>query len=277
MLRKLLRYDFKAVLKYWWIAALSSVVLSLGGGWCISIFTNEKDLPEALYVVATLLMIVVVLGLVAFAILTTILIFSRFYKNFFTDEGYLTFTLPVKRSQLLNSKLIVSTTTAMLTFLVLIIDIIVMIVLVSHEEIFTKEYWYSFVNDFLLEFFRDEYIAYYVLWFIEALVLVVLLVIFSSLFMFSCITVASIIAKKAKVITAIGIYYVANSIFSFVVQMFWLFGIASIDSWLWNLSEQNTVKVVSLILFGLILFMSIFCAVLYSIQYWMLDRKLNLS
>lgn len=277
MLRKLLRYDFKAVLKYWWIAALSSVVLSLGGGWCISIFTNEKDLPEALYVVATLLMIVVVLGLVAFAILTTILIFSRFYKNFFTDEGYLTFTLPVKRSQLLNSKLIVSTTTAMLTFLVLIIDIIVMIVLVSQEEIFTKEYWYGFVNDFLLEFFRDEYIAYYVLWFIEALVLVVLLVIFSSLFMFSCITVASIIAKKAKVITAIGIYYVANSIFSFVVQMFWLFGIASIDSWLWNLSEQNTVKVVSLILFGLILFMSIFCAVLYSIQYWMLDRKLNLS
>ena len=277
MLRKLLRYDFKAVLKYWWIAALSSVVLSLGGGWCISIFTNEKDLPEALYVVATLLMIVVVLGLLAFAILTTILIFSRFYKNFFTDEGYLTFTLPVKRSQLLNSKLIVSTTTAMLTFLVLIIDIIVMIVLVSHEEIFTKEYWYGFVNDFLLEFFRDEYIAYYVLWFIEAFVIVVLLVIFSSLFMFSCITVASIIAKKAKVITAIGIYYVANSIFSFVVQMFWLFGIASIDSWLWNLSEQNTVKVVSLILFGLILFMSIFCAVLYSIQYWMLDRKLNLS
>lgn len=277
MLKKLLRYDFKAVLKYWWIAALSSVVLSLGGGWCISIFTNEKDLPEALYVVATLLMIVVVLGLVAFAILTTILIFSRFYKNFFTDEGYLTFTLPVKRSQLLNSKLIVSTTTAMLIFLVLIIDIIVMIVLVSHEEIFTKEYWYGFVNDFLLEFLRDEYIAYYVLWFIEAFVIVVLLVIFSSLFMFSCITVASIIAKKAKVITAIGIYYVANSIFSFVVQMFWLFGIAGIDSWLWNLSEQNTVKVVSLILFGLILFMSIFCAVLYSIQYWMLDRKLNLS
>ncbi len=277
MLKKLLRYDFKAVLRYWWIAALSSVVLSLGGGWCISIFNNEKALPQALYVVATLLMIVVVLGLVAFAILSVILIFSRFYKNFFTDEGYLTFTLPVKRSQLLNSKLIVSTLTTTLTGFVIIIDILVMLTVGFYKEIFTKEFWHSFVNDFLLEFFRDEYIGYYVLWFVQALVLVVLLVIFSSLFMFSCITVASIIAKKAKVITAIGIYYVANSIFTFVVQMFWLFGIASIDSWLWNLSEQNTVKVVSLILFGLILFMSIFCAVLYSIQYWMLDRKLNLS
>lgn len=277
MLKKLLRYDFKAVLKYWWIAALSSIVLSLGGGWCISIFNSEKALPEALYVVATLLMVVVVLGLVAFAILSTILIFTRFYKNFFTDEGYLTFTLPVKRSQLLNSKLIVSTVTTMLTSVILIFDILVMIVVLSREEIFTKEYWHSFVNDFLLEFFRDECMGYYMLWLVEALVLIVLLVIFSSLFMFSCITIASIIAKKAKVITAIGIYYVANSIFTFIVQMFWLFGIGSIEGWLWNLTEQDTANVISLIIFGLILFMSICCAVLYSVQYWMLDRKLNLS
>ncbi len=278
MLKKLLRYDFKAVLKYWWIAALSSVVLSFGGGWCISIFTNEKDLPAALYVVATLLMIVVVLGLVAFAILSTILIFTRFYKNFFTDEGYLTFTLPVKRSQLLNSKLIVSTVTSTLTSFIVIIDILVMLAVGFYKEISKKEFWHSFVNDFLKELFNfEEFGGYIVLYLIEAIVLLILFTIFTSLFMFSCITVASIIAKKAKVITAIGIYYVANSIFSFVVQMFWLFGMASIDSWLINLPEKNTFGVVALILFGLILFMSIFCAVLYSIQYWMLDRKLNLS
>lgn len=277
MLRKLLRYDFKAVLKYWWIAALSSVALAFAGGWCISVFANEKDLPDVLYVVATLLMIIVVLGLVAFAILSTILIFSRFYKNFFTDEGYLTFTLPVKRSQLLNSKLIVSTTTTILTALVIIIDILVMVCVGFYKDIFTDDFLNSFVNDFAKEFLRDDYLGYYALWLIEAIVIVMLLVVFSILFMFSCITVASIIAKKAKVITAIGIYYAANSVFSFIIQMFWLFGINSIDSWLWNLSEQNTVKVVSLILFGLILFMSIFCGVLYSLQYWMLDRKLNLS
>ena len=278
MLKKLLRYDFKAVLKYWWIAALSSVVLSFGGGWCISIFTNEKDLPEALYVVATLLMIVVVLGLVAFAILTTILIFSRFYKNFFTDEGYLTFTLPVKRSQLLNSKLIVSTVTSTLTGFVVIVDIIIMFLIPYYKIIFEKEFWRVIANEYILEIFNfKEYGIYIIIYLLEALVLLILFTIFTSLFMFSCITVASIIAKKAKVITAIGIYYVANSIFSFVVQMFWLFGMVSIDSWLMNVPEENTFGVVALIVFGLILSMSIFCAVLYSIQYWMLDRKLNLS
>lgn len=277
MLKKLLRYDFKAVLKYWWIAALSSVVLSLGGGWCITIFNSDKILPEALYILATLLMIIVVLGFAAFMLLSVILIFSRFYKNFFTDEGYLTFTLPVKRTQLLNSKLIVSTATSLLTGIVFIIDILIMLCVAFHEDIFTKEFWHSFVNEFLLELFRDEYIGYYVLWLIEVLALFVLYTIFTTLFMFCCITVASIITKKAKVITAIGIYYGANSIFSFIVQMFYLFGIESISSWLYDLPNEIVITAISLVLLCLILFMAIFCGILYLLQYWMLDRKLNLS
>lgn len=275
MLRKLLRYDFKAVLKYWWIAALSSVVLSFGGGWCISVFDSDKDLPEALYIVAGLLMVIVVLGLVAFSILTVILTFSRFYKNFFTDEGYLTFTLPVKRSQLLNSKLIVSTTTTMLTSLVIIIDIIIMFFIGIDGGIYSEESGAIAMRD--LEFLLNEIgILYVITYIIEFIVLIVLMTVFSSLFVFSCITVASIIAKKAKVITAIGIYYAANSVFSFVIQMFWLFGAVSLDAWLTDLGE-NYQGGLALIILGLIFFVSIFCGVLYSLQYWMLDRKLNLS
>lgn len=275
MLRKLLRYDFKAVLKYWWIAALSSVVLSLGGGWCISVFSNEKNLPTALYIVATLLMIVVVLGFAAFAILSTILIFSRFYKNFFTDEGYLTFTLPVKRSQLLNSKLIVSTVTSTLTGLVIIFDVVIMILLAFSKELFNESNLLSMKA--AIANLVNHIGVYLIIYIVEAIVLLVLLTVFSTLFLFCCITVASIIAKKAKVLTAIGIYYAASSVFSFVMQMFFIFGMVSIDSWLMNLTVENSVGVFALLLFGLILFMSIFCAVLYSIQYWMLDRKLNLS
>jgi len=44
MLKKLLRYDFKSVLRYWWIAALSTVGLALVGGWSISVFENQKQL-----------------------------------------------------------------------------------------------------------------------------------------------------------------------------------------------------------------------------------------
>ena len=79
MLKKLLRYDFKSVLRFWWIAALSTVGLALVGGWSWSVFEKDKELPQMLYVVATLAAIIAVLGGVAFVIMTVIILFSRFY------------------------------------------------------------------------------------------------------------------------------------------------------------------------------------------------------
>lgn len=275
MLNKLLKYDFKAILKYWCIAALSSVVLSFGGGWCITVFASEKELPTALYIVSVLLMIVVVLGLLVFSILSVIFVFSRFYKNFFTDEGYLTFTLPVKRGQLLNSKLISSTVTMIITYLVLMIDVVIMLVFAFKDEIFTSDVWYNV--KLIMEDMLDTLGIYFYAYVLEAVILAVLLVVFSTLFLFCCITIGSIIAKKAKVITSIGIYYAANSVFSFVIEMFWLFGFGSFVNWLDKLDGSNLFGVLALILLGLILFISIFCGLIYSIQYWMLDRKLNLS
>ena len=54
MLKKLLRYDFKAVLRYWWIAALTSFGLALLGSACIGLLDFEKDLPELVDVTAGL-------------------------------------------------------------------------------------------------------------------------------------------------------------------------------------------------------------------------------
>ena len=102
-------------------------------------------------------------------------------------------------------------------------------------------------------------------------------VIISVLFAFCCITIASIIAKKAKVITAIIIYYVANSTVIFGLVMYNLFAMDTLVDWLDSVPiylENPTAVLMSLCK---ILFSGIFCAVLYSFQYWMLDKKLNLS
>lgn len=49
-----------------------------------------------------------VLSIVATLIVTFVIMILRFYKNLMSDEGYLMFTLPVKSSQLIGSKLITS-------------------------------------------------------------------------------------------------------------------------------------------------------------------------
>lgn len=277
MLKKLLRYDFKAVFKYWWIAAISSVVLALAGGWSISIFGSEKDLPIILTVVATIVAIVAVMGAVAFSFITVIFVYTRFYKNFFTDEGYLTFTLPVKRGQLLNSKIITSVVASSLTGFVIFFDILIALAVGIPDVIFDKRLWTEVLDEFILEVINGAGLGYFLIYILEIFLALLLLRVFTTLFVFCCITVGSIIAKKAKIITSIGIYYAANSVFTFVVQMFGLFGIESLGVWLSRIDENHFAPVLALLLLCGILFIGVFCAVLYSLQYWLLDRKLNLS
>lgn len=277
MLKKLLRYDFKAVFKYWWIAAISSVVLALAGGWSISIFGSEKDLPIILTVVATIVAIVAVMGAVAFSFITVIFVYTRFYKNFFTDEGYLTFTLPVKRGQLLNSKIITSVVASSLTGFVIFFDILIALAVGIPDVIFDEWLWKEVLDEFILEVINGVGLGYFLIYILEILLALLLLSVFTTLFVFCCITVGSIIAKKAKIITSIGIYYAANSVFTFVVQMFGLFGIESLGVWLSRIDENHFAPVLALLLLCGILFIGVFCAVLYSLQYWLLDRKLNLS
>ncbi len=275
MLRKLLNYDFKAVFKYWWIAAVSSVALAFVGGTCWSILVSGRVLPTVVDVVSVLGIILTVLGFAAFSILSAVLVYVRFYKNFFTDEGYLTFTLPVKRAQLLNSKLIMSTLTMIATCVILLADVFTMICIAYAQEIFSPDFWEEIAkiwND------MSTALGVYLPVYIGELVLLCLVVpIFSNLFMFVCITFGSLITKKAKVLASIAIYYGASSVLTFVGQIFFVLAMPSLFDRLSNIPEDATKLALALLLGGGAVFVGIFTSLLYNLQYWMLDRKLNLS
>lgn len=278
MLKKLLRYDLRSVFKYWWIAALSSLALSVMGGGCISVIASDKEPPAVLAVLIVFALIFMVFGLVAFSILSCILVYVRFYKNFFTDEGYLTFTLPVKRSQLLNSKLITSVATMLCTGLVIFIDILVMI-MIGAGEAFVDELLMPLSQE-LFAFLNGLSISDHVYMWLAIIMFAIIMIlssVFSTLFLFACITFASIITKKAKVITAIGIYYVANGFISGFLQIIYMFGISAIGEWL-NAIPQNSQNIVfTIMLFGVLVIVALMCLLLYTLEYFMLDRKLNLS
>ena len=275
MLKKLLKYDFQSVLKYWWIAAITSLALSFVGGAGLSIIVSEKEVPEILYPLAIFALILVIFSIVVFMISAYIFVFVRFYKNFFTDEGYLTFTLPVTRAQLLNSKLITGVVTLFVTGLIYTAEIIIVLLVGFSDTISLSEIWQTLGEG--INYLWANAGGYLIVYALEMIIGFLLLTVFSTLFLFCCITFASIITKKAKVLVAIGVYYVANSVFSFVVQMFYLFGITSLMNKLAVLQNETLLPAVAWILFGIICFVSIFCALLYTLQHWMMDRKLNLS
>ena len=77
----------------------------------------------------------------AIIIAVSILVIYRFYVSFFTDEGYLTFTLPVGRHQLLNAKLISGTSLLAATVAVLFPSLLLMLAIGFGDYVFTPEFF----------------------------------------------------------------------------------------------------------------------------------------
>ncbi len=276
MLKKLMRYDFKSVFKLWWIGAVSTLALSVIGGFLGEFFVTDRKIPEPILVVAIFALVLVYIGFLAFGVFGDILVYIRYYKNLFTDEGYLTFTLPAKRQSILNSKVFLGITTSTLTGIVLAIDAFIITVISYRKDIFTE----AFIKDimeFAKEFFDYEYYYYFFIYLVEALVLFVLVALASLLFTYACIAVASVIVKKAKILVAIGIYYGATSILGFIFTIFYLFGLTSLFDIFYKLSEVATLNSIMLLLLMIIFVLCAVCCLLYYVTHWCLDKKLNLA
>lgn len=113
MLGKLIKHDLRALAPT--LTTLEIVTLALGAvaAVCgfIGYWSNESAfLPTSLSeVIGALMAMGVVLGAIGLICLvpaTGVVILHRFYANLFTDQGYLTLTLPVRPSQIVWAKTI---------------------------------------------------------------------------------------------------------------------------------------------------------------------------
>ena len=156
MLLKLLKNDLKAVFKYWWISAIISIALSFFGSFLIGFLRNYDGYSPMLGILSILGIMLIIGGLSAFSLLSFIFVIIRFYRNFFTDEGYLTFTLPVKRNELFLSKFITGIFTSFATGTVLVIDVCIILFLGMIDD---KSFWKALGS--LIEFLPDLVTSYW--------------------------------------------------------------------------------------------------------------------
>lgn len=117
MLKKLIKYDFYAAARIFSVLYGIIVLLSIVAKIVITI------IPEGIFDTSLLVLLVptyffLMIGLV---VAGEIFLIVRFYKNLFTDEGYLTHTLPVKPWQLITSKLISNVALSTLGFIVILL------------------------------------------------------------------------------------------------------------------------------------------------------------
>lgn len=132
MLRKLYKYDLKSVSLL--LVILHAVLLVYTVIGRIGIFIAERAQafvsPEAsrLWGIASAFYIVgFILFILAIVIATVVYLAVRIQKNLFSDEGYLTHTLPVKPTQILWSKVFVIWTWSVIDFICVMISVFTLI------------------------------------------------------------------------------------------------------------------------------------------------------
>ena len=112
MLKKCLKYDLRAVGRIWWILAASMAGAFIVASLSLRVLVQSTLDPDPSSVLLTLsifgglISILCVFAIFAAMTVSIILVYWRTYTHFYTDEGYLTFSLPVKRSTLYLSKVL---------------------------------------------------------------------------------------------------------------------------------------------------------------------------
>ncbi|WP_075719080.1 hypothetical protein [Roseburia sp. 499] len=105
MLGKLLKHEWTATRRILIPVNLTIILITIVG--CIFLGTDLLQSENSIPLVI-LLIILYAISMIILDLVSTIYLLVRFYKNLFTAEGYLMFTLPVTPLQLLNAKLIVA-------------------------------------------------------------------------------------------------------------------------------------------------------------------------
>ena len=325
MFKKCLKYDLRAFGKIWLIAAAVVLVVSILGGIGFgSMFTASatmdalemqeiemSDLDSALLTVRMMLGIIsymiLIYSLVIFTAGTAIMLYVHYYRKFFTDQGYLTFTLPVKRSTIFWAKTTsayiynlgaIAVTSIMGVTSLIGIGVGILGALVwcvrldtgmSLVEILMAIEWglltdvFNAVKDWIindlgmLNVFRILFISL-------LLGIVYLAADFASIMTgYFCITIGATLFRKLKLLSALVCYYVVNNVLAVPAVYFGtyyfmfagLLGSIAIPQLFENVHIGMSVIYLILAIMA-VMFVTIGLAMAF-FSIWRLDKKLNLA
>ena len=208
MFAKLLKHEWKSSSGILGILSLAALGVGVLGGVILRIITGmemRQDAELALEVVLSMTMMLLILSLIAYAAAVEIILLYRFYKRKFTDEGYLTFTLPVSSHQIFLSSFLNIAAWMIISILVVLVSLSIMFLFgIDWSRASTvmgnpSDFW---------EVYTDVYGNELTAWNI-------ILGLISSLMSFlsgivtpmCCLTIGSVVAKKHKILMAFAIGY----------------------------------------------------------------------
>jgi len=211
MFAKLLKYEWKATRKVQSVLMLAILGLGLVGSLVLRLMLRaEYNTNVGLSVLGVLSIGVIWLSLACCVLASTLLLAGRFYKHKFTDEGYLTFTLPVTSHQILWSS-IVNILLWEVILLAAMAGAGLLFIFIGVSPEMNGIDWQVFSSDMAMVSQELSSVTGPV-WL--SLLMMPIAAVSNVILMLTAITLGCSVAKKHKILASFGIYYGLNMVVS---------------------------------------------------------------
>lgn len=229
MFSKLLKHEWKANAGLLGILSLCALGVGVLGGGILNavIYLSEhmSDNDVAIVGVTSLFsaLMFIFLALVIYAVAVQFINLFRFYKNKFTDEGYLTFTLPVSAHHIFLSSFLNILAWMVISVLVVLLAGLLIVLIGVVPYLGQLEGDYSGLQHIFDEFGsmlgkEPGYETYQALNVLQAIIAPV----YSVLLIMTSITLGCVFAKKHKILATVGMYYCINMVVGLLETIFTL-------------------------------------------------------
>ncbi len=274
MVKKLLKHEF--------IYYVRSFVLFLPIVLIIAVMRRIADAIDGNRVVhdlalgsATFMLVVSCAALLTLSFVAAVV---RFYKNMYTAEGYLTFTLPVTNEQHIFVKLF----TGIVCMAVCALTVLVAVLIALPFEDLAA--FFRDLGEMFGSIIDDTGVLNTVVYVAEVLIILVLYAAYGLLLVYGCITVGQT-AKKHRILKAIGAYYVYHiarqtlgTVLSIILITIEIPDTPNVSVEVPEIAARvGNIIAVHIVLVGVILFFAVICAVLWAITQHIMTKKLNLE
>ena len=281
MLGKILKYDLRAAYKLWLLFTAIMFGICFVGAFALrSLVTMEEFSVFSLFAIGGVMLSVFAMS--CYVMASQLLVLYRYYQNFFTDEAYLTFTLPIKRSTQLNSKLLCGFifTSVNIVAVALAAMLFISITPVSNTDstLIIFEVFAGIFDAFtsILKLFNGWAYVYTIL----GILIYLAASVFSTVLIYACITLGCTMVRKYKLLMAILVYYLVNmaiSTLSYIASI--ILGLTTISG-ASVLAEYSDAQMTAIVLFAMIAVLAFFIALTvltYKFTLSRIENKLNLA
>ena len=272
MFGKLLKYDFRSMLKQFAFIWPAALVLAVVNRFTLSGLDSTSATGETVAAIAMFVFVSIMIAMFVIAVIFTV---QRFYKGLLGDEGYLMHTLPVRPWALIASKLVCAVVLTVISIVIAIVSILVIVSpVVDIREIFHVLRWFwealrgntNVINAFLV--------------ILEFLLLLLVGMAQSYLMLYLAMAIGHLFNKNRAAMSVaayIGIHVVVSMLPSSINNIFGDMLGDFLSDLFWGKSGYPVWQSLHMSLWFSILFVGIGGAVYFFLTEYILRRRLNLE